>query len=106
MGHNADVDDFGKAVSGLKEIFDSGDPVLIPAIQANIHAFQISVRREAHIQEQTKEINDLKKRMESLERCIKKSDRRKCERRLQDLDPPDGLDRRSGSERRINAAGE
>ncbi len=54
------MDDFGKAASGLKEIFDSGDPLLIPTIQANIHAFQISVRREAHIQEQTKEINDLK----------------------------------------------
>ena len=47
--YNGDMDDFGKATSGLKEIFDSGDPVLIPAIQANIHAFQISVRREAHI---------------------------------------------------------
>lgn len=99
--YNADMDDFGRAATGLKEIFDSGDPVLIPAIQANIHAFQISARREAHIQEQTKEISDLKKRMESLEKQMKEGDRRKGERRLQDVDPPDGVDRRSGEERRV-----
>lgn len=104
--YNADMDDFGRAATGLKEIFDSGDPVLIPAIQANIHAFQISVRREAHIQEQTKEISDLKKRMESLEKQMKEGDRRKGERRLQDLDPPNGLERRAGSERRKHAIGE
>jgi hypothetical protein len=55
------VDDFGKAAAGLKEIFDSRDPVLIPAIQANIHAFQISVRRERQIQQQADEITALKK---------------------------------------------
>ena len=33
--YSAGVDEFGKAVAGLKEIFDSHDPVLIPAIQAN-----------------------------------------------------------------------
>lgn len=95
--------DFREAASGLKEIFDSGDPVLIPAIKANIHAFQISVRREAHIKEQTKEINDLKKRMESLEKQMKEGDRRKSERRLQNFAPPGGEDRRSGSDRRKRA---
>ena len=54
------VDDFGKAAAGLKEIFDSRDPVLIPAIQANIRAFRISVRRERHIQQQADEITALK----------------------------------------------
>lgn len=99
--YNAGMDDFGKAATGLKEIFDSGDPVLIPAIQANIHAFQISVRREAHIKKQTKEINDLKKRMESLEKYIREGDRRKGERRLEDLGPLNGVERRSGFERRL-----
>lgn len=103
--YNADMDDFGKAASGLKEIFDSGDPVLIPAIQANIHAFQISVRREVHIQEQTNEINDLKKRMESLERRLLEDDRRKGERRIHDLGPPGGIERRSGTDRRKMSAG-
>ena len=55
------VDDFGKAVAGLKEIFDSQDPVLIPAIQANIHAFQISVRRERQVQQQADKISTLEK---------------------------------------------
>jgi transcriptional regulator with XRE-family HTH domain len=71
------VDDFGKAVAGLREIFDSRDPVLIPAIQANIHAFQISVRRERHIQQQSEEITALKKentnikaRLEALEKRL------------------------------------
>jgi transcriptional regulator with XRE-family HTH domain len=75
--YNAGVDAFGKAVAGLKEIFDSRDPVLIPAIQANIHAFQISVRRERHIQQQSNEITALKKentnikaRLEAIEKRL------------------------------------
>ena len=103
--YNDGLDDFGKASAGLKEIFDSGDPVLIPVIQANIHAFQISVRREAHIQEQTKEISDLKKRLDVLERHIKEGDRRKGDRRMEDLGPPNGIERRSGSDRRKISAG-
>ena len=51
--YNSDMDDFGKAASGLKEIFDSGDPALILAIQADIHAFQISARRETQINERS-----------------------------------------------------
>lgn len=73
----AGVDDFGKAVDGLREIFDSHDPVLIPAIQANIHIFQISVRREHHIQQQSDEITALKKentnintRLEAIEKRL------------------------------------
>ena len=75
--YGAGVDYFGKAVAGLKEIFDSRDPVLIPAIQANIHAFQISVRRERHIQQQSDEITALKKentnikaRLEAIEKKV------------------------------------
>jgi transcriptional regulator with XRE-family HTH domain len=75
--YNADVDEFGRAVAGLKEIFDSRDPVLIPAIQANIHAFQISVRRERHIQRQSdkttrleKENVSIKARLEAIEKRL------------------------------------
>lgn len=109
--YNADMDDFGKAVSGLKEIFDSGDPILIPVAQAGIHAFQISVRREAQNHEQAKEINhlkkecdDLKERLSSLERHLAELDRRKQDRRQEDHGPPDEAERRSGSERRKYAA--
>lgn len=75
--YNAGVDKFGRAVDGLREIFDSHDPVLIPAIQANIHAFQISVRRERHIQQQTNKISALEKenttikaRLEAIEKRL------------------------------------
>lgn len=60
------VDDFGKAAAGLKEIFDSHDPVLIPAIQSNIRAFQISVRRERHIQQQANKISALEEENASI----------------------------------------
>ena len=106
--YNADMDDFGRAVSGLKEIFDSGDPVLVPTAKAGIHAFQISVRRETQINEQARKINrleeecaDLKERLSVLQRHLFDVDRRKQIRRQQDLGPPDGMEeRRSGSERR------
>ena len=60
------VDDFGKAAAGLKEIFDSRDPVLIPAIQSNIRAFQISVRREHRIQQQANKISALEEENASI----------------------------------------
>ena len=71
-----DVDEFGRAVAGLKEIFDSRDPVLIPAIQANIHAFQISVRREFQVQQQSDEITALKKENTSIKTRIEVIEKR------------------------------
>jgi len=63
------------AMEGLGEIFDSNDPILIPAIQANIHAARISVQREYQNTRQAQQIKDLedkndefKKRLEDLER--------------------------------------
>ena len=70
------VDDFGKAVAGLREIFDSRDPVLIPAIQANIHAFQRSVRQERHIQQQADEITALKKENTSIKARLEAIEKR------------------------------
>ena len=64
-------DPFAEAVSGLRRIFDSRDPVLIPAIQANIRAFQISARRERQISEQQTEIQQLKDVCEELKQRIK-----------------------------------
>jgi len=57
---------FGSAASGLKEIFDSKDPVLVPALQANIQSFQLAVRRERQIQKQSAEIKELKKELDDL----------------------------------------
>jgi len=70
------------AITGLSEIFDSNDPILIPAIQANIRAFQLSARRERQnsqlagqvkaLQAEYKalqvECDELKKRIDTLEK--------------------------------------
>ena len=75
-GHGSDP--FADAVSGLKEIFDSRDPILIPALEANIRAFRISARREKQLNNQAAEIkalhsecDDLKKRLATLEEKYK-----------------------------------
>lgn len=58
--------DFGRASNGLYEIYESRDPILIPAIEANIRAFQLSVRRERQNQHQAREIKALKKECDEL----------------------------------------
>ena len=65
------------AMEGLGEIFDSNDPILIPAIQANIRAFQLSARREHDNTQQAQKIkaledkcDEFKKRLEDLERKL------------------------------------
>ena len=106
--YNANINDFGATASGLKDIFDSGDPVLISAIQAGVHAFQTSVKREAHVRQQTEEIDhlknecdDLKLRISTLENRLMEGDRRKQVRRREDLGSPAGMaERRSGEDRR------
>jgi len=66
------------AMEGLGEILESNDPILIPAIQANIRAFQLSARRERHnaqqahqIVQQSNEIKALKERLDTLEKKLK-----------------------------------
>lgn len=70
----AGIDPFAEAVSGLKEIFESNDRVLVPAIEANIRAFRIAVRRGRTISAQAgkiesleNDIKDLKVRLKTLE---------------------------------------
>ena len=68
-------DPFLAAITDLREIFDSRDQVLIPAIQANIRAFQLSARREHQNARQARQIkalqdecDELKKRFDTLEK--------------------------------------
>ena len=63
------------AIEGLGEIFDSNDPILIPTIQAKIHAFQLAARREHQNTQQARQIkvlqdecDELKKRIDALEK--------------------------------------
>lgn len=53
-------DPFLKAISGLKEIFSSGDQTIITAIQSNIRAFQLTIRNNALIKKQASDIQALK----------------------------------------------
>lgn len=58
-----------QAMSDIKEIFDSGDPILIPAIQANLNAFKRALLRErqfAQILEENKNLISRIDRMENL----------------------------------------
>jgi len=54
------VDAFSQAATGLREIFDSRDPILTPAIESNIRALRLSVRRERQVAQQAREIEKLK----------------------------------------------
>jgi FtsZ-binding cell division protein ZapB len=110
--YNAGTDDFGKAVSGLKKIFDSGDPILTATSMAGIHIFETSLNMKAQINEQTKKIDglqkecdDLKDRIGSLEKHLTEVERRRRERRQENQGPPNGVERRSGSDRRKCATG-
>ena len=69
------VSPYGEASDGLRDIFNSGEQVLISAIQANIRAFQLSARREHDNTQQARQIkalqvecDELKKRIDTLEK--------------------------------------
>lgn len=65
------IDPYLQAIADVKEIFDSEDPILIPAIQANLHAFKRAVKREQQFSQILKENEDLRSRMSSLEANLK-----------------------------------
>lgn len=61
------IDPYLQAIADVKEIFDSEDPILIPAIQANLHAFKRAVKREQQFAQVLKENEELRNRMSTLE---------------------------------------
>ncbi len=61
------VDPAIQAMSDIKEIFASGDPILIPAIQANLHAFKRALLRERQFEQILRENEELKQRILKLE---------------------------------------
>jgi transcriptional regulator with XRE-family HTH domain len=60
-----------QAMSDIKEIFDSGDPILIPAIQANLNAFKRALLRERQFAQVIDENKDLRSRIVKLENLCK-----------------------------------
>ncbi|MFA5183322.1 MAG: helix-turn-helix domain-containing protein [Syntrophales bacterium] len=65
------IDPALQAMSDIKDIFDSGDPILIPAIQANLSAFKRALMRERQFAQVIKENEDLKNRISKLESLCK-----------------------------------
>lgn len=61
------IDPAVQAMSDIKEIFDSGDPILVPAIQFNLHAFKRALLRERQFDQVLKENEELKDRISKLE---------------------------------------
>ncbi len=61
---------FGRAVSGLKAIFDSGETNLISAIQDNIYAFQLSIPGVCQTKQQASKTVDLDRELEEHEKRI------------------------------------
>jgi transcriptional regulator with XRE-family HTH domain len=67
--HEPDPDNpFLKPMAMLTEILASGDPVLVPAIQANLRAFQIAVRRERQLTKYSQQLNDLQCKYEDVKK--------------------------------------
>jgi len=71
------IDPAIQAMSDIKDIFASGDPVLIPAIQANINAFKRALQRERQFSQLINEnrklnesITDLRAQVEELRRQV------------------------------------
>lgn len=65
------IDPCIQAMADIKEIFKSEDPILIPAIRANLHAFKRALQRERQLEMILFENQDLKKRMSNLENLCK-----------------------------------
>lgn len=69
--NDAGIEPSLQAMSDIKEIFDSGDPILIPAIQANLNAFKRALLRERQIAQVLEENKNLIFRMAKLENLCK-----------------------------------
>jgi hypothetical protein len=67
--HEPDPDNpFLKPMAMLTEILASGDPVLVPAIQANLRAFQTAIRKERKLTEYSQQLNDLQCKYEDVKK--------------------------------------
>lgn len=73
------------AIQKVIEIMRSNDPVFVPAIQANLRAFQAAIRKDHQLSEQASEIKSLKAELKAI--------RAKFEARISALeDKPPGDD--------------
>jgi hypothetical protein len=68
-----DSSGFGAAVEMLAKIYGSGDHLLIRTINANIRAFCEAIDRKDRDQRSTRELQDLKKRLTTIEKQLQQT---------------------------------
>jgi hypothetical protein len=70
LQHAEDSSGFGAAVEMLAKIYSSDDKMLIRTINANIWAFCEAIDRKQRVQRSTKELENLKKRLTTIEKQL------------------------------------
>jgi hypothetical protein len=73
LQRDGDSSGFGAAVEMLAKIYGSGDHLLIRTITANIRAFCEAIDRKDRHQRSTRELQDLKKRLTTIEKQLQQT---------------------------------
>jgi hypothetical protein len=73
LQNDADMAGFGTAVEMLAKIYGAEDPLLIGAINADLRAFCEAIDRQQREQKSTRELVELKKRLATIEKQLKRS---------------------------------
>ncbi|MGD8523155.1 MAG: hypothetical protein PVF56_18555, partial [Desulfobacterales bacterium] len=73
LQRDGDSSGFGAAVEMLAKIYGSGDDLLIHTINANIRAFCEAIDHKDRDQRSTRELQDLKKRLTTIEKQLQKT---------------------------------
>jgi hypothetical protein len=73
LQNDADMAGFGRAVEMLAKIYGSEDPLLIGAINTDLRAFCEAIDRQQREQNSTRELVELKKRLATIEKQLKRS---------------------------------
>ena len=72
LKNDADTAGFGAAVEMLAKIYGSEDPLLIGAINTDLRAFCEAIDRQQRERHSTKELIELKKRLATIEKQLKR----------------------------------
>ena len=67
-----EIPGFGAAVEMLARIYSSEDPMMVSTINANIRAFCEAIDRKQRDQRSTRELTDLRNRLNTIERQLQK----------------------------------
>jgi hypothetical protein len=73
LQHDEDISGFGAAVEMLAKLYSSEDKLLISTINANIRSFCEALDHKHRDQDSTKELVNLKKRLNAIEKKLKRT---------------------------------